>query len=398
MLCTIALLGSNTLGHDELEAMRARLYEDGIAIVRGFSNITETSAMIKSMELMVSEWWQGEQTADASKAEVFRTDSEQVKAQATSDYFFSSADRVHFFREPPSNSCTEAGNETPPPLNKVGHGLHLDATTPFGRYSQSPKVAAVLTTVLQAPVLPQSMYIFKPAAHGSVVTAHQDATFLYTTPRQTVVGLWLALHDATITNGCLWARKGSHREPVRRKFVRVKRNGTVAMEFEDLPDGKAAPQEAFFNGMGPTPPRAGGLWTMLTRFLRNRLRIGASTRGRQTDLARGQAARVWEGTFPPSNLTAEGFEGDGERSLPDGSPMSATLRQLRARGYEPLPVSAGDLVIFFGTTDHLSLPNFSPHPRHTFQLHAVDGPDAGYEWHTRNWLQYDGSKSFLRIT
>jgi hypothetical protein len=46
---------------------------------------------------------------------------------------------------------------------------------------------------LRAPVLPQSMYIFKSAAVGGPVTSHQDGTFLYTRPQQTVVGLWLAL-------------------------------------------------------------------------------------------------------------------------------------------------------------------------------------------------------------
>lgn len=34
------------------------------------------------------------------------------------------------------------------------------------------------------------------------------------------MGLWLAMEDATLTNGCLWARPGSHREPVRRQFCR----------------------------------------------------------------------------------------------------------------------------------------------------------------------------------
>ena len=39
---------------------------------------------------------------------------------------------------------------------------------------------------------------------------HQDNTFLYTEPR-TCTGLWLALEDATINNGCLWAIPGSHK-------------------------------------------------------------------------------------------------------------------------------------------------------------------------------------------
>ena len=53
----------------------------------------------------------------------------------------------------------------------------------------------------RAPVLPQSMYIFKQPQIGGESTAHQDSGFLYTTPRQTCIGIWLALHPATLENG-----------------------------------------------------------------------------------------------------------------------------------------------------------------------------------------------------
>ena len=42
---------------------------------------------------------------------------------------------------------------------------------------------------------------------GGEVAVHQDSTFLYTDP-PTVVGLWLALEDATKENGCLWHLPG----------------------------------------------------------------------------------------------------------------------------------------------------------------------------------------------
>lgn len=44
-----------------------------------------------------------------------------------------------------------------------------------------------------------------------LVTPHQDATFLYTEPLGRVMGLWIALEDATVNNGCLWFIPGSHR-------------------------------------------------------------------------------------------------------------------------------------------------------------------------------------------
>ena len=42
---------------------------------------------------------------------------------------------------------------------------------------------------------------------GGEVAVHQDCTFLYTDP-PTVVGLWVALEDATQDNGCLWTIYG----------------------------------------------------------------------------------------------------------------------------------------------------------------------------------------------
>lgn len=39
---------------------------------------------------------------------------------------------------------------------------------------------------------------------------HQDNSFIYTEPAS-CVGLWLALEDATVTNGCLWAIPGSQK-------------------------------------------------------------------------------------------------------------------------------------------------------------------------------------------
>lgn len=44
----------------------------------------------------------------------------------------------------------------------------------------------------------------------AAVPAHQDATFLYTEPLGRLLGLWIALEDTTVENGCLWFIPGSH--------------------------------------------------------------------------------------------------------------------------------------------------------------------------------------------
>ena len=43
-----------------------------------------------------------------------------------------------------------------------------------------------------------------------IVTPHQDGTYIYTEPLK-AMGLWIALEDATLDNGCLWFAPGTHK-------------------------------------------------------------------------------------------------------------------------------------------------------------------------------------------
>jgi len=42
------------------------------------------------------------------------------------------------------------------------------------------------------------------------VGPHQDGTFLFNQPLK-IMGVWFALEDATLENGCLWFIPGSHK-------------------------------------------------------------------------------------------------------------------------------------------------------------------------------------------
>ena len=55
---------------------------------------------------------------------------------------------------------------------------------------------------------------------GGEVVPNQDSTFLWTDPKPSAIGLWLALEDATVENGCLWSLPGSQDEGVHKRFVR----------------------------------------------------------------------------------------------------------------------------------------------------------------------------------
>ena len=193
--------------------------EKGFLLLKGFISKEECLKMKERMKELV-EKWDPQEEAPAP----FTTDSkQQVEMQGKSDYFLDSADRIHFFIE--KTAANKDGKLEDPTrkfesLNKVGHGLHV-VDPIFREYSQSEKILKLVEELgWKDPVLPQSMYIFKQPMVGGEVTSHQDSSFLYTTPRATCLGLWLSLDEATTKNGCLWARPGSHTEPVRRVFVR----------------------------------------------------------------------------------------------------------------------------------------------------------------------------------
>lgn len=88
----------------------------------------------------------------------------------------------------------------------------------------------------EKPFVPQSMYIFKQPKIGGEVTPHMDSTFLYNEnlPGDGLLGLWLALEDATLENGCLQYVPGSHKsvEGVPRRFARVENSDPVKVVME----------------------------------------------------------------------------------------------------------------------------------------------------------------------
>lgn len=65
---------------------------------------------------------------------------------------------------------------------------------------------------MQHPTIAQGMYIFKNKKVGGKYNPHKDGSFMTTTP-QSVCGIWVALDDATLENGCLMGVPGSHLTP-----------------------------------------------------------------------------------------------------------------------------------------------------------------------------------------
>ena len=108
------------------------------------------------------------------------------------------------------------------------------------------------------PALFQSMALLKPPGVGSEKPWHQDCAYFDVQPDCGVIGIWIALDEATIENGCMHLLPGSHRQGPMLHWRRrdwqicdtdVSRSGQVAVP---LPPGGAL----LFSGLlhHGTPP------------------------------------------------------------------------------------------------------------------------------------------------
>jgi phytanoyl-CoA hydroxylase len=172
---------------------------------------------------------------------IFSTTREQERDA----FFLESGERIRCFFE--AEALRDGALVVPREraINKLGHAMH-DLDPVFDRFSRHPRNAALVAELgIAQPLLLQSMVIFKHPFIGGEVTPHQDHSYLWTDP-PSVLGLWFALEDATIENGCMWALPGGHREPARRRFHRTS-SSTTAHEILDerpLPADGYVPLEA----------------------------------------------------------------------------------------------------------------------------------------------------------
>lgn len=123
------------------------------------------------------------------------------------------------------------------------------------------RIAGVVSSLIgPEAILFQDMALVKPPFVGSEKPWHQDNAYFSVTPLEAVLGVWIALDTAAVSNGCMHVLVGEHLTGARKHYHdrdceivpdRIDASRAVAVE---LPSGGAM----FFAGMLPhqTPPNS----------------------------------------------------------------------------------------------------------------------------------------------
>ena len=203
---------------------------DGFLILRDFVPTATCDELCGQAGQLVQEF------DPAGVISVFTT---HEQSRLADEYFLESGDKIRFFFEEdaflPNGTLKQSKEHS---INKIGHALHeLDPV--FRAFSHSSQIRELVADLeIEEPQLVQSMYIFKQPKIGGEVACHQDSTFLYNEPID-IAGLWFALEDATVRNGCLWVIPGGHRLGLKSRWMRSPEGG---MRF-DVYDATPFPEE-----------------------------------------------------------------------------------------------------------------------------------------------------------
>ncbi len=186
-------------------SLRAQFEAEGFVVIPGFLPKAHCAQLRTQAEALV---------AGFDLGEIETTFDTIDEAHARDRWFLDSGAAIRPFLEP------ERDRGGARRVNKLGHALH-ELDPQFRALCNHPDLARVVQTLApdMEPLLLQSMVIFKPPRVGGVVPPHQDSTYLYTEPNS-VIGLWLALDDASGANGCLEVLPGAHREGLRKRYRR----------------------------------------------------------------------------------------------------------------------------------------------------------------------------------
>lgn len=200
--------------------------KNGFLVLPNFLSPATCDLLINRAKKLINE-------SDLSSVKTIFSAKDQRHAKSL--YFLDSGDKIHFFFEENAfNAKGELVTDKLLCINKIGHALH-DLDPVFNQVSRSQPVANLVNDLaIPDPLLLQSMYICKQPYIGGEVTCHQDNTYLYM-PKQPVTGLWFALEAATLENGCLWAIPGGHKQALKSRMTRDKKNNIHTEVYDNTP-------------------------------------------------------------------------------------------------------------------------------------------------------------------
>ncbi len=121
-----------------------------------------------------------------------------------------------------------------------------------------PVLSVVRDLVADEPLLYQAQALIKPPRIGATKPWHQDNAYFSVAPLESVCGVWVAIDEATVRNGCMHMLKAGHRFGALRHVH--KRDCEIDVRDLDLSTLEAVPLKPggalFFSGMVPheTPP------------------------------------------------------------------------------------------------------------------------------------------------
>lgn len=210
-----------TINSDQI----ARFQKDGFLVLTDFVTSRECDALRARAEELVREF------DPAGVVSIFST---HEQSRVSDDYFLDSGDKIRFFFEEDAFNADGLKQSKERSINKIGHALHeLDPV--FSEFSRSRPIRELIADLkIEDPLLLQSMYIFKQPKIGGEVSCHQDSTFLYNEPID-IAGLWFALEDATVNNGCLWAIPGGHTLGLKSRWLRAPEGGMCFETLDERP-------------------------------------------------------------------------------------------------------------------------------------------------------------------
>ncbi len=122
-------------------------------------------------------------------------------------------ERLH--REGKLNNVATDGDGTTP--SKHAANLQICPMTPHSRLIRSLKyadkvVSAVSALVGDPVVFKLDQLFYKPAHHGAGTNWHQDNAYWHQSHPTKGVGMWTAVHAATVANGTMHIVPGSHKQ------------------------------------------------------------------------------------------------------------------------------------------------------------------------------------------